>query len=56
MHRWAEFPALVSYNRIVVELTPSVLAPLLAYLQQRQGNCTGLSFVDATAIKPSGMP
>ena len=50
MHRWAEFPALVSYNRFV-ELTPSVLVPLLAYLQQRQGSCTGLSFVDATAIK-----
>ena len=40
MHRWAEFPALVSYNRFV-ELTPSVLVPLLAYLQQRQGSCTG---------------
>ena len=54
MHRWAAFPALVSYNRFV-ELTPSVLVPLpaylLAYLQQRPGNCTGLSFVDATAIK-----
>ena len=32
-------------------MTPSLLVPLLAYLQQRQGNCTGLSFVDATAIK-----
>ena len=50
MHRRAEFPALVSYNRFV-ELTPSVMVPLLAYLQQRQGNCTGLSFVDATTIK-----
>ena len=27
------------------------MVPLLAYLQQRQGNCTGLAFVDATAIK-----
>ena len=27
IHRWAEFPALVSYNRFV-ELTPSVLVPL----------------------------
>ena len=50
MHRRAEFPALVSYNRFV-ELTPSVMVPLSAYLQQRQGKCTGLSFVDATAIK-----
>ena len=50
IHRRAEFPGLISYNRFV-ELTPSLLVPLLAYLQQRQGNCTGLSFVDATAIK-----
>ena len=34
IHRRAEFPALVSYNRFV-ELTPSVMVPLLAYLQQR---------------------
>ena len=50
IHRRPEFPALVSYNQFV-ELTPTVLIPLLAYLQQRQGNCTGLSLVDATAIK-----
>ena len=45
-----EFPGLVSYNRFV-ELTPAVIIPLLAYLQQRRGNCTGIAFVDATAIK-----
>ena len=45
----AEFPTLVSYNRFV-ELMPTVIIPLLAYLQQRQGNCTGISFVDATTI------
>ena len=45
-----EFPSLVSYNRFV-ELTPTVIIPLLAYLQQRRGNCTGIAFVDATAIK-----
>ena len=28
-----------------------MIIPLLAYLQQRQGNCTGIAFVDATAIK-----
>ena len=50
IHCRSEFPALVSYNRFV-ELTPAVIVPLLAYLQQRQGNCTGLAFVDATAIK-----
>ena len=46
----SEFPDLVSYNRFV-ELTPTVIVPLLAYLQLCQGVCTGISFVDATAIK-----
>ena len=50
IHCRYEFPGLVSYNRFV-ELTPAVIVPLSAYLQQRQGNCTGLAFVDATAIK-----
>ena len=55
MHRQPEFPGLVSYNRFV-ELTPTALIPLLAYLllaylQQRQVKCTGLAFVDSTAIK-----
>ena len=50
IHCRSEFPGLVSYNRFV-ELTPAVIVPLLAYLQQRQGKCTGLAFVDATAIK-----
>ena len=50
IHCRSEFPALVSYNRFV-ELTPAVIVPLSAYLQQRQGNCTGLALVDATAIK-----
>jgi hypothetical protein len=45
----AEFPKLVSYPRFV-ELMPRVLLPLCAYLQQRQGDCTGLSFVDATPL------
>ncbi len=31
-HLGPEFPALVSYNRFV-ELTPTVMIPLLAYLQ-----------------------
>ena len=44
-----EFPSLPSYNRFV-ELMPGVLLPLTAYLQSRYGNCTGISFVDSTAI------
>lgn len=46
----SEFPALVSYNRFV-ELMPTVIIPLLAYLHQCQGTCSGVSFVDATSIK-----
>jgi hypothetical protein len=46
----SEFPELVSYNRFV-ELMPTVIIPLLAYLQHCQGTCSGISFVDSTSIK-----
>lgn len=45
-----EFPDLVSYNRFV-ELTLTLIIPLLAYHQQCQGTCSGIFFVDATTIK-----
>jgi hypothetical protein len=45
----AEFPGLVSYSRFV-ELIPSVLVPLCAYLESCRGPCTGISFVDSTPI------
>ena len=51
-HR-AEFPDLVSYQRFV-ELMPSVLALLCAYLQSRFGSCTGIGFVDSTALAVCG--
>jgi Transposase DDE domain len=44
-----EFPRLVSYNRFV-ELMPSVLIPLTVYLHTQLGTCTGISFIDATAL------
>lgn len=44
-----EFPKLPSYNRFV-EVMSGVLLPLTAYLQSRYGACTGISFVDSTAI------
>lgn len=45
-----EFPALVSYTRFV-EFIPSVVVPLFAYLRHRcLGPCTGISFVDSTAL------
>jgi len=46
----AEFPHLVSYTRFV-ELTPSVLVPLCAYLQSGYGSCSGVSFIDSTPIR-----
>lgn len=45
----AEFPKLVSYTRFV-ELIPSVLVPLCAYLQSCYGQCTGISFIDSTPV------
>ena len=42
------FPNLVSYNRMV-ELMPNVLAACLYYLKSRQGQVTGISFVDSTS-------
>jgi hypothetical protein len=44
-----EFPNLPSYNRFV-ELMAGVLLPLTAYLQSRYGACTGISFIDSTAL------
>src|SRR4051794_34607579 len=48
-HLQAEFPSLVSYTRFV-EFIPSVLMPLCAYLRYCMGSCTGISFLDSTAL------
>jgi hypothetical protein len=48
-HLKSEFPKIVSYNRFV-ELMPSVLLALCAYLKSRFGDCTGLAFVDSTPL------
>jgi transposase len=48
-HLRAEFPGVVSYSRFV-DLIPSVLAPLSAYLETCRGQCNGLSFVDSTKL------
>jgi len=44
-----EFPRLVSYHRFV-EWLPWVLVPLFAYRQHGFGDCTGVSFIDSTAL------
>ena len=49
IHLRSEFPQLVSYTR-VVELLPRVLVPLTVYLQTQLGECTGVSFIDSTAL------
>jgi hypothetical protein len=49
-HMAGAFPRLVSYNRFV-ELMPSALVPLCAYLQTRKGACSGISFIDSTSLK-----
>jgi hypothetical protein len=48
---WREyFPGLPSYQRFV-EWIPSTLLPLCVYLKHCFGQCTGISFIDATALK-----
>lgn len=48
-HLRGEFPQAVSYQRFV-ELMPTTMGPLCAYLQTCLGDCSGLSFVDSTAL------
>jgi hypothetical protein len=49
IHLRAEFPQLVSYTRFV-ELMPRLLVPLTVYLYTQLGDCTGISFIDSTAL------
>jgi hypothetical protein len=48
-HLHNEFPTLMSYSRFV-ELMPTVLVPLVAYLHTQLGQCTGISFIDSTPL------
>jgi hypothetical protein len=46
----SEFPGLVSYTRFV-EYIPAALVPLIMFLRtQCLGCCTGISFIDSTAL------
>jgi hypothetical protein len=49
VHLRAAFPHLVSYNRFI-ELLPRMLLPLTVYLYMHCGSCTGISFIDSTAL------
>ena len=44
-----EFPHQLSYTRFI-QLVPRLLLPLVAYLRQCYGTCTGLAFIDSTAL------
>src|SRR3954466_13168586 len=46
----AEFPGLPSYTRFV-ELIPQTLLPLCGYFQTRQGQPTGIQFIDSLPIR-----
>ena len=45
-----EFPGLPSYQRFI-DWIPSTLMPLCVYLKHCFGQCSGISFIDATSIK-----
>ena len=48
---WASaFPQLPSYQRFV-DWIPSTLIPLCVHLKHGFGDCSGISFIDATALK-----
>lgn len=48
-HWRSEFPTLLTYKHFV-DLIPSVLLPLTAYLPTLFGSCTGMSFIDSTPL------
>jgi len=51
VHLTKEFPETVSYNKFV-ELQQKALLPMVIFLKMmRLGSCTGISFVDATALR-----
>lgn len=52
-HVREEFPNLVGCKRFVI-LMPSAFGPLSAYLKSLYGNCSGISFVDSTALEVCG--
>ncbi|HUH98397.1 MAG TPA: IS982 family transposase, partial [Anaerolineales bacterium] len=49
-HLRGEFPSLVTCERFVV-LMPSAFGPLSAYLKSLYGRCSGVSFIDSTALE-----
>ncbi len=50
LHLRSEFPRLPSYNRFI-EWIPRCVMPLTAYLFTLLGSCSGIGFVDSTALR-----
>ena len=50
VHMRRDFPCLISYSRFVF-LMKDLFIPLFAYLLNRSGSLTGISFVDSTPIQ-----
>ena len=50
VHLRSEFPTAPSYTRFI-EWIPRCVLPLTAYLFTQLGGCSGISFVDSTALK-----
>jgi hypothetical protein len=48
-HLRSEFPKQLSYTRFI-QLVPRLLLALVAYLRRCYGICTGLAFIDSTAL------
>ena len=44
-----EFPTLLSYSRFI-QLMPGILLALCAYLQHCYGRCSGIAFIDSSAL------
>lgn len=49
LHLTAAFPRLISYSRFI-QLMPSTLIPLCAYLQTCYGKPTGISYIDSAKL------
>jgi len=49
-HLRREFPQLLSYNRFV-ERIPQAFAALVCHLKTRMAPCSGISFIDSTALR-----
>ena len=50
VHLRREFPRLLSYNRFVEQI-PRTFMALTLFLQTRMGSCSGISFIDSTALR-----